>query len=682
MRFFRLCVFIACVLSAALCFAQKEDWLPITPQDLQYNKVPGNSNAPAVRLYYAHYIDDNTHSEFIYERIKILTEKGKAPVDGYADARIRIFSDPDFEVECVMTDLKARTIHPDGSIVEFTGKPFEKLIVKGRGLKEAVKTFSFPDVTVGSIVEYKYRLTFRQPWFAVYLGIIFSTEEWVAQSDLFTVKEHLTFKPYTGGVATSTTQVSLNNDWDGAQISSVSSNLGKEKPKSKGNETELELANVPAFEPEDDMPPEDNYKPKVEFFYARRGAPTQIDKAWLDLGKTLYDRYDDFLAKDSGIKDAATKAIGSESEPGLKLRRLYERAQQVRNLTFEPPLLEEEMKKQKIQRPLGVGDVLSHGYGTSRDITLLFIAMARAAGFDASVVRASDRSRSFFNKDYTSEFQLSGMFAAVNLNGQEIYLEPGTKFCPYGTLPWKHTAIESLKLDKKGGTFIKTNPAGYDKSVIQRNGDVTISEDGTLKGDLVVEYKGYEAFERRLDTVLDDEAGKKKYLEDEVKEWLPKGSVAKQSMVQGWDATDDPLVARFNIEVPNYATGAGKRFLVPAYLFQAGTHKNGFKSSDRKYPVYFPYPFGESDVISMRIPAGFTIESVPDQQQAGLGYAKYINMTQSDGTQLITQRKLLFNGIFADTSKYSELKTFFNKVQAGDEQQAVLHGGTSAQKGN
>lgn len=47
-------------------------------------------------------------------------------------------------------------------------------------------------------------------------------------------------------------------------------------------------------------------------------------------------------------------------------------------------------------------------------------------------------------------------------------------------------------------------------------------------------------------------------------------------------------------------------------------------------------------------------------------------------------RALLVNGMFFDTNKYSELKDFFNKVQAGDEQQAVLHvgGANSASKGN
>ena len=60
--------------------------------------------------------------QFFYHRIKILTDAGRQ----YANVEIPI--DPLFH----FVDLKARTIHPDGSIVEFTGKPFEKTIVKTR----------------------------------------------------------------------------------------------------------------------------------------------------------------------------------------------------------------------------------------------------------------------------------------------------------------------------------------------------------------------------------------------------------------------------------------------------------------------------------------------------------------------------------------------------------------------
>ena len=61
-RYFSLAL---CFLFSIACFAQKEDWLPVTPQDLQYKEVPGNKGASAVRLYYAQYINDNTASCFI-----------------------------------------------------------------------------------------------------------------------------------------------------------------------------------------------------------------------------------------------------------------------------------------------------------------------------------------------------------------------------------------------------------------------------------------------------------------------------------------------------------------------------------------------------------------------------------------------------------------------------------------
>src|SRR5207244_383715 len=100
---------------------------------------------PAVRLYFRHAINDDTLSEFVYERIKILNEKGK----DYADVEIPIISESGFFVN--ISNLKARTIHPDGKIVEFTGQPFEKTIYKGRGNKLAVKAFTMPEASVGSI---------------------------------------------------------------------------------------------------------------------------------------------------------------------------------------------------------------------------------------------------------------------------------------------------------------------------------------------------------------------------------------------------------------------------------------------------------------------------------------------------------------------------------------------------
>ena len=97
----------------------------------------------------------------------------------------------------------------------------------------------------------------------------------------------------------------------------------------------------------------------------------------------------------------------------------------------------------------------------------------------------------------------------------------------------------------------------------------------------------------------------------------------------------------------------------------------------------YAYAFGELDRVSIKIPTGYTLESVPKAQDARLSYAAYQNVVEFDGKQLTTQRILQVNGIFFRVELYPEVKDFFSKVQAGDEQQAVLSGGsTNAQKGN
>jgi hypothetical protein len=223
----------------------------------------------------------------------------------------------------------------------------------------------------------------------------------------------------------------------------------------------------------------------------------------------------------------------------------------------------------------------------------------------------------------------------------------------------------------------------YDKSVTARNANMTLSEDGSLKGSIVLEFKGAEALEHRLDAIDRDEAGRKKDLEDELKQWLPTGTVVKMAIAQGWEDGDAPLVARFDVEVPNYATLAGKRLLIPAFLFQSKENQ-AFAHAQRKYPLYFPYPFTDNDTVTLQVPSGFAPESIPAAQDAKLGNtARYQNVSNFDGIRFVSQRQLAFNGIYFDLDKYSELKSFFGKVQAGDELQAVLHGGNvSAQKGN
>ena len=623
--------------------AQKEDWLPVTPEDLQVKEVPGDPGASAIQLYYANYIDDSAGYEFEYHRIKILTESGKK----YADVEITA------GVNLDVGNLKARTIHPDGSIVEFTGKPFDKTIFKGRGIKWNAKTFTMPDVTVGSIIEYKYKVK------------NYTSDTWILQHDLYTLREYFTFQPRHFGETLS---------WSGR-------NIREPQPAKKSGGWEVEWKNVPAFQTEANMPPEANYKPTVSFYYLRDDI-TSADKFWQEIGKILHDIFDRYIGNRKEVREAAMQAIGTETDPEKKLRKLYDRAQQIRNLSYEREKSTQELKKEKIKTNENLGDMMKRGYGDSEDITAFFVGMARAAGFDAQLLLVSSRRNSFFSSKLLSLESLGGRVALVKLNGQDIYLQPGVRFCPYGLLRWTNTSTDALMFDKKGGTFVTVPPLTNERSMTHRVAAMELTDRGSLKGELTVEFEGQEALEHRLDALDNDEAGRKKDLEDEVKSWLP-GAGVKMLSVQGWDTPEQPLVAKFSVEIAGYASSVGKRLLLPSLLFQP-EQKDAFKHADRKYPVYYPYAFTERDRVVIKLPAGYSLESVPSKQDIGTGYARYQSVSVSDGKQLVSERLLQFNAIFVQLSKYAELKDFMSKMQAGDEQQVVLRveAASNAQKAN
>jgi hypothetical protein len=273
---------------------------------------------------------------------------------------------------------------------------------------------------------------------------------------------------------------------------------------------------------------------------------------------------------------------------------------------------------------------------------------------------------------YLSTRQLSSEIAVVKLNGNEIYLDPGTAFCPFGSVRWIHASDQGLRLEKGGGTFVTIPPAVADKTPLRRIAHVTLGTDGSLKGTLEVELRGNAALEHRLAAVEQDEAGRRKNLEDEAKEWLPEASIVSLDRVEGWEATEEPLRVFYKVEISSFAQVVGKRLLVPAALFRTTRQREAFNHSVRKYPVYFPFAYQELDNIVLQAPEGYSPESIPSATDVKLASTHFVTSRSFSGNQFVSKRALVVNGIMFPVAQYPELKGFFGKVLAADQEQLVL----------
>ena len=138
--------------------ASGEEWRPVDSADLALKAPIVEPDADAEAIFWDVRIDDGGQNDLVlshYVRIKIFTERGR-------EKQSKI--DIPFLDNAKIKDVAARTIKPDGSIVELAKEDIiEKMIVKISGLKLRTKTFVFEGVQPGAIIEYKWKEVFPTP---------------------------------------------------------------------------------------------------------------------------------------------------------------------------------------------------------------------------------------------------------------------------------------------------------------------------------------------------------------------------------------------------------------------------------------------------------------------------------------------------------------------------------------
>jgi hypothetical protein len=626
-------------------------WAPIDPKELAMKSEPLAPGAAAIILYRQVDRDDNgsTSHEFNYVRIKILSEEGRK----HADIEIPFVKDVNDVVQ-----LKARTIRPDGSVVNFEGKAFEKSIVKAKGVKYLAKTFTLPDVQVGGIIEYSFAYDYPEHW--IY------DSHWILSDELFTKHAKFSLRPYSSPYQ----RFSVRWAWQGLPP-------GTAQPKEDPDHViRLEAFNIPPFQTEDFMPPENELKSRVDFIYSDDAVDKDADAYWKKVDKRLYDSVESWIGKRSSFEQAASQIVAPGDAPEVKLQRIYTRVQQMRNTSFEREKSAQEEKRAKEKDANNATDVWKRGQGNGAQLTWLFLGLARAAGFDAHGIMVSDRAHYFFNPKLQDSSRLNSNVVQVNLNGKDLYCDPGSKFASFGLLPWAETGVQGLRLDKDTATWVRTPVPEASVSRVERTAQLKLSDTGDLEGKLTLKYTGLEALVRRSEERNEDEAERKKFLEDQVEEYIPTGSNVELTNHPVWDNPASDLVAEFNLKVPGWVSSAARRVLFPAALF-GGQEKHVFEHGDRTHPIYFEFPFQRIDDITVELPAGWKMTSLPAPDKQGNQAIAYNLKLEDDKGKLHIMRTLSIGVLLMDAKYYSALRDFYQVVRTGDEQQIVLQPGTA-----
>jgi len=653
------CALSVCLFSTVLT-AIADDWRPIDPGELALKKGLVETNADAEALFWEVKVDDSADGDLIfnhYVRIKVFTDRGRE-----SQSKIDLPFGRLFGREIRIKDIAARTVKPDGSIVELKKDDvFERTIVKTSGVKVKARSFAMPAVEAGSIIEYRWREV-RVNQSANYIRLQMQRDIPVQQ-----VKYLLKPFPFPG---LSFRSLTFHGRGPGAVVK-----------KEKDGFFSLSMSDMPAVYEESRMPPEDEVKTWVLVYYSANDK-LEPTKYWNDYGKRFYEDTKSLLKASGDVRQMAMSLTADAKSDDEKVERLFEFCRtKIKNVSDDASGLTAEDRK-NLKENKSPSDTLKRLMGTSIDIDLLFAALASAAGFDARLALAPDRGDIFFDKGMADSYFLNPSNIAINVGGTWKFFDPGLSYLPYGMLRWQEEAQPTLISDPKQPLWVETPLTTHDKTRVKRIARLKLGTDGALEGDVRLEYTGHFAIERKEENDEESDTRREELLKEEMKARL---STAEISNIRIENVTDyvKPFAYQFHIRVPGYAQKTGRRLFIQPAFFQYGSPAL-FTTSGRKYPIYFHYPWSEDDSVEIELPTGFALDNADAPAPFASGdisaYKPRLSVTP-DGRTLVYNRSFFFGrpgALSFSVESYPQVKALFDALHQQDSHSIALKQATEA----
>jgi hypothetical protein len=595
-----------------------------TQEELHMTADPQAPGASAVYLYREDFTDQPDSTRTFYERIKVLTEKGKE----LATVHIPYVPGSD-----KVADVQGRTIHADGTVVPLTDKPSDLVDLKTKGFQLNSLVFTLPSAEVGSILEYRVKLKYSDG-----PGV----PTWMIQQTNFVHKALYTFKGY--GIGGLSYVAKMGND---AKVIS-----------GKKNTYTLDVHDIPALPDDDWMPPLNLFKWKVSFFYSDYKSQAAY---WEEAGKNWSTVIRETIDPSGGLKKAVAELVAPGDSETQKAQKIYAAMMKLENTDFTRQRSEVERKKEKIKEIKTVEDVWKQQTGSSDDIALLYVAMCRAAGLKMDPMKVVDRSLALYDENLLSDRQFDDYIAVGQLDGKEVFLDPGEKLCPFGMLHWKHTVASGMRLSEKAGVVAHTSSANYKVSSVRRVADLTVEESGGVSGSIRYILTDQNALQWRQLTLQNDGEEVKKRFNESMKVYVPEGVQVDFDHFLGLDQYEANLIGVVRVS-GTLDTSTGKRFFLPGLFFESRAKHPFVAEEKRVIPVDVHFPRTDQDDVTYHLPPDYAVESVP--QSASLSWPEHAMLkvaTDQSGGSVRVARTLVYNYTILDSKEYSGLHDFYPK---------------------
>lgn len=651
----------------------------IIAQDYKYGKVskdellekfyPSDSSANAAVLYNYRktHFDYQQNEGFmviteIHERIKIYNKEGF----DWATKEIDYYKSSNNREKII--NLKATTYTFDGNKIVATDLGKKEVFDQETNKYWSQQKFTMPDLKEGCVLEWSYKIV--SPFKRIddfqfqYEIPIKKIEAKIEIPEYFVYNKRLKgYYPITSKEEKKSSTISLFErvrEGGDANQRNVTSTVNETKVNFMTKVEYYDAVNVPAMINEAHVSNLDNYKTAIQYEYSELHWPHEPIKyystSWENVVKTIYDDYDfsSEIYKSNHFSEDLNLVLATSSTDSQKITGILE-------------LVKSKIKWNNyngLSKFNGTKKAYKDGVGNVADINLNLVSMLNKAGLKASPVILSTRSNGIPIFPTIDGFNY--VIAAVEIENDMILLDATEEYSAPNVLPSRVLNWQGRIVRENGSSaWVNLTPAKSSET----NSSMSIAfNEGTIEGVKRTQYTNLNALNYRDDYAkLKDDDVILKVEEANGKIEISDFRISNKSEIY------KPIIETFKFTSDDLLDKIGDKIYFKPLFFDALT-KNPFRLEKRDYPIDFGSPFIKDNKVGIKIPAGYVVESVPENLAIGLrdNYGVYKFSIKIEAGMINVYSILQINTAIFPSANYDEIKDFYKMIVNKNLEQIVL----------
>ena len=452
-------------------------------------------------------------------------------------------------------------------------------------------------------------------------------------------------------------------------------------PVVNGSSYSWELRDLQPIGYEPSSPSRSSLSPRLAVsFYPAQATTTQIKTFanWNDVARFMSDIEDSQMNVDDAMAAKVQELTANAKTEFEKIQAIAQYVQQIQYISIQIGT-----GKGGGYRPHPATEVFAKSYGDCKDKANLMRAMLSVLKITSYMVSITADDSSYVRAEWASPHQFNHCIIAVKVGdetnaatvvthpklGRLLIFDSTDPYTPLGDLPEDEQGSLAL-IDHKDTQELLLMPIlPPELNKLERNIEVSLDPQGGITGKITEKTVGQTAKYERVRLRRLSAGDYNRMIEG----WVSRGMTgAKTSNIL---SSDNNKEGNFSLQLDfsanAYAQVMQNRLMVfkPAVI---GRLDNlSFNDGERLHPFMIDSS-AYSESIKIKIPAGFTVDEIPEATKLETSFGKYsVNYEVKDDYILFT-RSLKLNRSTIPADKYDSIRNFFGQVHSAEQSPIVL----------